>query len=120
MTTDNAKWPGREKPASVKVKLVRDRIDENCYCRNDPEVNLRPCNTIDGKRMLLQAKLHEEASEIAEDPRDPAEYADLLEVLLELARVNGVPWQAIEHSLLEKRRQRGGFRRGMVMTRKLG
>lgn len=113
-----ATLPERDTPSPVKVKLVRDKIDRVGRALEPGEV-LRPANSTSGKRMLLQAKLHEEAAEIAMDPADPAEYADLLEVLLELARTNGVAWADIEAALLRKREERGGFKRGLVLTRQL-
>lgn len=95
----------------MKVKLVRDKMAER-----DGEV-IQPVNTRSGKHALLLLKLHEEAEEIARAATDPEEYADLLEAMLELARMNGVTWPSIEEALLKKREERGGFRRGMVMIR---
>lgn len=94
----------------MKVKLIRDKLGER---RDDT----RHANSVEGRHLALCLKLHEEASEIAECAVDPDEYADLLEVMLELARLNGVSWASIERSFLRKREERGGFRRGMIMTR---
>lgn len=58
---------------------------------------------------LLASKLHEEAEEVARDPSDINEYADVLEVLLELAARNGITPEAIEKARIAKRRERGGF-----------
>jgi len=102
-----------DNPSPLKVKLVRDRIEQ---AHTD---TLAPANSLAGKRMLLQQKLHEESAEIADNPNDPSEYADLLEVMLELAKTNGISWDRIEKAVLQKREERGGFRRAMVLTRKL-
>jgi predicted house-cleaning noncanonical NTP pyrophosphatase (MazG superfamily) len=119
MTAFKPTWGGGDKPSPVKVKLVRDHIERAFTRQLNEGDTLAPCNTLAGKRMLLQQKLHEESAEIADNPGDPAEYADLLEVMLELAKTNGVPWAEIEKAVLEKREERGGFRRGMVLTRNL-
>lgn len=95
----------------MKVKMVRDKMT-GC----DGAV-VQPINTRSGKHALLLLKLHEEIEEIAGAATDPEEYADLLEALLELARMNRVSWTSIEQALLKKREERGGFRRGMVMVR---
>lgn len=108
-----------DQPSPLKVKLVRDRIEQAFTRKLDKGDTLAPANTLAGKRMLLQQKLHEESAEIANNPDDPAEYADLLEVMLELAKTNGVSWNSIEKAVLQKREERGGFQRAMVLTRKL-
>lgn len=95
------------------VKLIRDKLDGRA---GD---TVRPANSRAGKLMGLYLKLHEEAGEIADSPGDPAEYADLLETLLETARENGVPWHEIERVFLLKHRERGGFRIGKVLAREM-
>ena len=119
MTGFKPTWGEGDKPSPVKVKLVRDNIERAFTRQLNEGDKLAPANTLDGKRMLLQQKLHEEAAEIANDPGDPFEYADLLEAMLELARTNGVAWADIEKAVLQKREERGGFRRAMVLTRRL-
>ncbi len=95
----------------MKVKLIRDDLP----ARDGAEI--RPVNSVAGKQLALLLKLHEEAAEIGDDATDPEEYADLLAALLELARLNGVAWDAIDKAFREKQRLKGGFRRGMIMTR---
>lgn len=90
------------------VKLVRDRQEALKDGRN------APANSLPGRHMALCKKLFEEAAEIDRDPTDAAEYADLLEAMLELARLNGVRWSEIEAALLRKREEKGGFRLGLV------
>ena len=66
--------------------------------------------------MALLLKLHEEANEIADAATDPTEYADLLETLLELAKINEVPWSKIEKAMLSKREQLGGYQMAQIWT----
>lgn len=96
----------------MKVKLVRDKIS----ARGPREV-VRPCNTPAGLHALLVAKLHEEAQEVADDASCAEEYGDLLEVMMRLAELNGVPWTDILVARDEKRREKGGFDRGLVLIR---
>lgn len=76
--------------------------------------HVHPVNSRPGKQLALLLKLHEEAEEIGRHATDPAEYADLLEVMLELMRVNNVSWAQVEEALLAKRERLGGFRMGMI------
>jgi len=94
----------------MRVKLVRDRQEP---VREGDEI--QPANSRAGKLLALKAKLHEEIEEIALQPDDPLEYADVLELVLEHARECGVPWADIEESLSTKRRRKGGFKRGMIL-----
>jgi len=93
----------------MKAKLIRDKLGGHAGSV------VRPVNSMPGKQLALVSKLHEEAEEIAECATDPAEYADMIEVLIELARINGVSWEEIERTAIEKREERGGFRRGLIM-----
>lgn len=92
----------------MRVKLIRDRMVTSQGGR------VQAANSLAGKHLALVAKLHEETEEIAKDATDPAEYADLLETMLELARINRVPWPEIETAMAKKRRERGGFRVGRI------
>lgn len=104
----------------MKVKLVRDNIAKIAPPDGTDIAGrtIRPANGLEGKHILLCAKLHEEAAEIVDDPKDPAEYADLLEVMEELARINGVSWRKILSVKKKKHAERGGFRKGLVMVKK--
>ena len=75
----------------------------------------QPVNSPAGRQLALIAKLHEEAEKIARDPRNPAEYTDILEVLIELVRLNRVPWSEIEDAFLRKREENGTFRMARIM-----
>lgn len=91
-----------------KVKLIRDKLNgipgsSVIYC-NGPQ-----------RHALLVAKLHEEVQEIAENLTDPMEYADLYEVLLELADNNGVTLKDILNVRFDKLAACGGFSLGKLM-----
>ena len=92
----------------MQVKLVRD----HCGAMLDGEC--QPASTEAEYHMALLLKLHEEAQEIADEPDDPEEYADLLEVLLALANLNDVSGDAILEALCAKRRAVGGFEDGQI------
>jgi predicted house-cleaning noncanonical NTP pyrophosphatase (MazG superfamily) len=95
----------------MKVKLIRDK------CVPYPGTSIKPANGRAGKHALLCLKLHEEAAEIADNPTSPEEYADLLEVMLELMRVNGITWSQVEGARTMKLEEKGGFSRGMVLQK---
>lgn len=92
------------------AKLVRDRADA---------VKAGQCqaaNSLPGKHMALLLKLHEEVEEISRDASRPYEYADMLEVLFELARINNVSWGSIEAEIICKRAAKGAFREAQIWT----
>jgi len=91
----------------MRVKLVRDNTP--CHTGKQTLVNSR-----EGKHALLCAKLHEESDEIARDATNPEEYADLLEVALALAALNGVTRAQILKARNAKLKERGNFSRGVV------
>lgn len=45
----------------------------------------------------------------------PDEYADLMQVLIDLSAAFGIPWVKIEQRLMAKRAERGSFRDGVVL-----
>jgi predicted house-cleaning noncanonical NTP pyrophosphatase (MazG superfamily) len=65
-------------------------------------------------RELLTEKLSEETEEYLES-REPEELADILEVVLALAREVGLSPQALEELRREKAQVRGGFDNRIVM-----
>jgi predicted house-cleaning noncanonical NTP pyrophosphatase (MazG superfamily) len=97
-------------PQVVKVKLVRDNITAR-----GPQEVVRKCNTPAGLLGLLCAKLHEEAQEIADDPKNPEEYGDLYEVMLRIMDLNGVSWSEVEDIRIAKAKEKGSFDKGMVL-----
>ena len=101
----------------MKVKMVRDNMAT--ILADDPDwdhAKVRPVNGKEGHLALLLLKLHEESQEVAGEPTDPAEYADLLEVVFALMALNGVSWASVEGALLEKREMKGSFHLGMVLV----
>lgn len=96
----------------MRVKLVRDKVP--LLGRKGEEI--KPVNSQIGKVALLVLKLHEEAQEIAENPWDPEEYADIMEVLAELMRLHDVSGDAVSKAAEEKSERLGNFRGGMVLS----
>lgn len=66
------------------------------------------------KRVFLLKKMHEEIEEVARDPNDILEYADVLEILLELASEFGYTLEQIDHYRKQKAKVKGGFKAGLV------
>jgi predicted house-cleaning noncanonical NTP pyrophosphatase (MazG superfamily) len=98
----------------VKVKLIRNKL------AHVPKEGVRVMQFVPGDpahRMALAAKLHEEAAEVADEPKDVFEYADLIEVALQLAHFNGFSEEAVHAAMLAKRAEKGGFGYGYVMVR---
>jgi predicted house-cleaning noncanonical NTP pyrophosphatase (MazG superfamily) len=62
----------------------------------------------------LFAKLLEEAGEVVRAPKDVSEYADLLQVLIDLAANNGIGLAQIEEERVRKEESLGGFYPGYV------
>ncbi len=101
----------------MKVKLVRDRTPEIPRPANATGTRkFRIARSRSEKTAHLCAKLHEEAAEVADAPGDVYEYADLLEVMLELAKMNGLSLRLIVKAMLSKRLKKGGFRKGLILT----
>ncbi len=91
----------------MRVKMIRDKLE--------PTVGaVRPVNSLPGRQLALIAKLHEEVEGIAKDATDPAEYAELLEAMMELMRINKVPWGKVEQAFRERRADQGGLRKGQI------
>ena len=92
-----------------KVKLIRDKLDpKGVTCEPAPS---RAIHTA-----LLIAKLHEKVQEVADHLTDVAEYADVLQALMDLANLVGVPWKEVEIELDWKLQRCGGVAGGKVMT----
>ncbi|NAS21446.1 phosphoribosyl-ATP pyrophosphohydrolase [Herbidospora sp. NEAU-GS84] len=90
-------------------KLVRDGIPDLIRrTGGDPEVSVLDD---DAYRQALQAKLAEEAGELAEAAGEEVaeELADLLEVLRAIADVHGHSWRHVEQVADAKRARRGAF-----------
>ena len=97
----------------LKAKLVRDKVEprdgtETVVCANSPQ----------GHHIALCLKLHEEACEIEREPQDPTEYADLLQVMIDLARLHGVNWDEITEQVVKKGDRKGTFRMAKIWTKR--
>jgi len=94
-------------------KLVRDRIPEIIEASGGQPNTV----VIQGQELLdaLHAKLDEEAAEVhgASAQGIAEEIADVLEVLRALAGWHGITWDQIEAHRVAKKRDRGGFDRGI-------
>ena len=95
-------------------KLVRDRIPAIALANDGQPL---PCRTARPDEMpaLLRAKLREEVAEYL-DSGDPAELADILEVLCALAGLHGMTRADLERLRLSKACARGGFEQRIVWT----
>jgi predicted house-cleaning noncanonical NTP pyrophosphatase (MazG superfamily) len=93
-------------------KLVRDRIPEIVRA-SGREAESRVA-TPDERAALLRAKLYEEAGEY-EASGDPAELADLLEVVYALADLHGLTPFDLEDQRANKAAERGGFDARLVL-----
>ena len=93
-----------------KEKIVRDLLAAAI-----PAAELRVETDLAAIRALLDAKLDEEIAELrATGHSDPAEFADVIEVLLALASGAGITSDAIDSARAAKLAARGGFRDGLV------
>jgi len=95
---------------AFREKLIRDNLD-----RRIPAEQLRIASDAAEIERLLIAKLDEELQELAASGyNDAAEYADVLEVLMALATRRGIEAVTIARARQAKRREKGGFGRGLV------
>ncbi len=97
---------------TVYNKLVRDLIPGIIEASGREAVTAQ----IDsGDRLLhLREKLKEEMAEYLQSG-SMEELADLLEVIHSLADCSGQTWDALEAMRLKKKRQRGGFDKGILL-----
>ena len=98
---------------STVEKLVRDKIPEIMASRGE-KVVVRKVSGAELVRML-KLKLLEEVFEYLESDQ-VEELADVVEVVLELARTHGLSQEELEKIRLEKRDKRGGFSKGLVVS----
>jgi predicted house-cleaning noncanonical NTP pyrophosphatase (MazG superfamily) len=97
---------------TIYNKLVRDRI---------PEIIQRNGNTCETRELTddeyveyLHTKLREEVEEY-EQSRDIEELTDVLEVIYAIARHQGMDSARLEQIRLDKRDQRGGFDKKILL-----
>lgn len=67
--------------------------------------------------LFLVAKMHEEVSEIQREPKDAAEYGDLLQAMLDHAALFGIDYAQIETARLKKFGTAGSFIGRKVLVR---
>lgn len=101
----------------MRVKLIRDKAVTGRPVAELEElgIEVRYANGRAGKLALLHLKLHQEAAKLAMDPEALDPYADVVEVISELARENNLSWNAVAARVDEKKESEGGFRQGRVM-----
>lgn len=61
------------------------------------------------KFLGMVAKLHEEVAEVVRAPLDAEEYADVLQVLMDFAQINGIPWNWVTSRRVAKKKRLGGY-----------
>ncbi|MFG2006036.1 hypothetical protein ACGFNU_43490 [Spirillospora sp. NPDC048911] len=99
--------------ATKREKLVRDRIPEIIDGTGGTAARSRTAQ--DGEyESLLRVKLYEEAGEYVASG-NPAELADLLEVIHALAATHGINPAELERQRAAKAEERGGFGRRLVL-----
>jgi predicted house-cleaning noncanonical NTP pyrophosphatase (MazG superfamily) len=96
-------------------KLVRDRIPE--IIKEHGEVPVIAFTTQKDRMKALKAKLVEEAIEVQRTFNTGLtdELADVMEVILSIASEANITRQQIEAARKKKRRERGGFKKGILL-----
>jgi predicted house-cleaning noncanonical NTP pyrophosphatase (MazG superfamily) len=85
-------------------QLVRDKmVPREGYNETNHQVS-RPVAIA-----LLVGKLHSEVAELSLDLTNPDEYGDVLEILMSIAKLNGVSASAIDAARQRKTEIKGGF-----------
>jgi predicted house-cleaning noncanonical NTP pyrophosphatase (MazG superfamily) len=98
------------RPSLHGEKLIRDKLAERI-----PNAELRREAGPEQEFVFLSAKLHEEVAELHDSRfEDPAEYADVIEVLYALAARKGLSQADIEAVRLKKLEDKGGFTDGLI------
>jgi predicted house-cleaning noncanonical NTP pyrophosphatase (MazG superfamily) len=111
-------WPAGWQAMRIPYnKLVRDRVPRAIEagghsCRI--EVLERNDYVIELKRKLVEEA--QEALESSTQDDLVQELADLTEVIISLSAASGVPFEAIETMRLQRRDQRGGFERRLLLS----
>ena len=94
-------------------KLIRDKLSNVI-----PDNELELAGSEVELQGLLRAKLFEELNELNDSNyKDVDEYADLMEVILTIAEIEGVTKVDIEARRIEKLYERGGFNKGLILNR---
>jgi predicted house-cleaning noncanonical NTP pyrophosphatase (MazG superfamily) len=93
------------------MKLIRDK-----YTGIIPAEQLTTVVSKEQHINLLGLKFYEELQELQEDNWGKVEeYADLLQVLLDMAYLNGITEYEINEARLQKLKEKGSFRNGAIL-----
>ena len=110
-----AGYPGRRGGKDLITSWSGDRIFE--LIREEGKIPLwRSTAGEEEYRLLLREKLWEEVREFVHTGKEE-ELADILEVVRALAERQGVGMEELTALAAEKRRQRGGFKRRIVLEK---
>ena len=94
-------------------KLVRDKIPD-IISKDGKTSELQIASSDDAFLTFLGQKLVEESKEFSES-KDPAELADILEVILAILHLKEIPFSKLEKIRLDKREDRGGFDKRIIL-----
>jgi predicted house-cleaning noncanonical NTP pyrophosphatase (MazG superfamily) len=98
----------------IYKKLVRDNIPDMIVANEqEPEFYIFPEQDFENELIL---KLQEESGEYLES-KNPEELADILEILLELAKVRNITLAEIEALRQKKLAERGGFSKRIFLVK---
>lgn len=94
-------------------KLVRDRIPE--IIEADGKICLSSVLSQEEYICMLEEKLDEELAEYQES-KSMEELADLLEVMMAVAKARGSSFEEVESIRKEKAKKRGSFEKRILLT----
>lgn len=102
----------------VYNKLVRDNIPEIIKGNNDGEAVTRILNDDEYKK-ALEDKLYEEYQEVLEASREDRleELADMLEIMISLAKIEKANLEKIIEIAKKKKAKRGGFDKKLYLEK---
>jgi predicted house-cleaning noncanonical NTP pyrophosphatase (MazG superfamily) len=104
----------QEKKHKIYRKLVRDNIPDMIVANEQtPEFYFFPSEDFENE---LIVKMGEEMGEYLQDKK-PEELADILEVLIELAKIRNIPFSEIEALRQKKLAERGGFSKRIFLVK---
>lgn len=96
-------------------KLVRDNTPD--HTKDKPELKYEVISNKDEINRLFEMKVIEELNEIRNsDRKDISEFADLVQVAVSYARMNGFTFEQLFNSIMDKRAQLGTFSNVVLTT----
>ena len=94
------------------MKIIRDKLKDVI---DADRLVIEPENKKQMSQFLIK-KVQEELQEIIDSKmKDPEEYADLIQVVLDMARVNGIEDLEILKANAKKFQEKGGFTGGVYL-----